>query len=272
VRIAVTGSTGRIGSRVVQLLSDTGRHTVVGLSSRTAPYDDPAALRAALNGVEALVFVSSDGEAARVMVHHSNVLQAATDCRVGHVVLLSGLDVAMDSPFCYAFTNGHTERLLRTTGCPYSIVRASLFAEFFLDLMRRAGTGRPADAVALPAADGRVSLVARVDVAGCLAALALGEPTNRHHDVTGPDSLTVGAVAAAAGYRYTDTTPAEFASALLRLGEEPWWIYAYSTMFDSIRQHRWQATSEAVTELTGRPPLSWARVLSTAGIASRATR
>jgi NAD(P)H dehydrogenase (quinone) len=107
-----------------------------------------------------------------------------------------------------------------------------------------------------------VSLVARDDVARCLAALALGEPTNRHYDVTGPDSLPVGAVAAAAGYRYADTTPEEFAGTLLRLGEEPWWTYAYSGMFDSIRQRRWQATSDAVTDLTGRPPVSLPQVLT----------
>ncbi len=98
-------------------------------------------------------------------------------------------------------------------------------------------------------------------MARCLAALALGEPTLRHHDVTGPDSLPVGAIAAAAGYRYTDTTPAEFAGTLLRVGEEPWWIYAYSTMFDSIRQRRWEATSDAVTNLTGRRPVSLPQVL-----------
>jgi NAD(P)H dehydrogenase (quinone) len=262
MRIAVTGGTGRIGSRVVQLLADTGRHEVVALSSRTAPYDDQSALRSALEAFDTLVFVSSDGEAARVIVHHRNVLQAATDCGIGHVVLLSGMDAALDSPFCYAFTNGDTERLLGASGRPYSIVRASLFAEFFLGLMRQVSTGGPEGTVALPAADGRVSLVAREDVARCLAALALGEPTNRHHDVTGPDSLTVGAIAAAAGYRYTDTTPAEYAGTLLRLGEEPWWTYAYTTMFDSIRQGRWEATSDAVINLTGRPPVSLPHVLT----------
>jgi NAD(P)H dehydrogenase (quinone) len=255
MRIAVTGGTGRIGGRVVQLLA---QHEVVGLSSRTAPYDDPSALRAALDGIETLVFVSSDGEAARVIVHHRNVLDAAAECGVGHVVLLSGLDVALDSPFCYAFTNGDTEQRLRASGIPYSIARAGLYTEFFLGIVRQVG----ADGVAaLPAADGRVSLVAREDVARCLAALALGGPTNRHHDITGPDSLPVAEITAAAGYKYVETTPAEFAATLLRLGEELWWIYAYSSMFDAIRQHRWAATSAAVAELTGRPPLSLADAL-----------
>lgn len=261
MRIAVTGGTGRVGGHVVRLLTGTG-HKVVPLSSRTAPYDDPAALDAALDGVDTLVFISSDGEAARVVVHHRNVVAAATRCGVGHIVFLSGLDAALDSPFCYAFTNGDTERLLRDSGRPFSIVRAGLFAEFFLALMRQVGTASADGTVALPAAGGRVSLVARQDVARCLAALALAEPSNRYHEVTGPVSLTVDEIAAAAGYRYVDTTPAEFAGTLLRLGEEPWWIYAYSTMFAAIRQHRWEATSDAVTALTGHPPVPLRQLLN----------
>lgn len=266
MRIAVTGGTGRIGGRVVRLLTDEGRHDVVALSSRTAPYDDPAALRAALDGVDTLVFVSSDGEAARVVVHHHNVVDAAVRCGVGHVVLLSGLDADVDSPFCYAFTNGDTERLLRASGLPYSIARAGLFTEFFLGVIRQAGTGTGGTdgTVALPAADGRVSLVARSDVARCLAALALREPTNGHHDVTGPESLTVEAIASAAGYRCLDTAPADFAGALLRLGEEPWWTYTYTSMFEAIREGRWAATSGAVTALTGREPTSLRGVLDAA--------
>ena len=262
MKIAVTGGTGRIGGRVVELLEDDGGHDVVALSSRTAPYDQPPALRRALTRVDTLVFVSSDGEAARVIVHHRNVLQAASDCRVGHVVFLSGLDVAVDSPFCYAFTNRDTEQLLRAAGLPYSILRAGLFTEFFLDLIRSCGTGESSCEVALPAADGQVSLVAREDVARCLAALALGGPTNQHHDVTGPESLLVGEIAAASGHRFSDATPTQFASTLASLGEETWWIHAYSSMFDSIRQHRWQTVSSGVSQLTGRRPLSLSEVLA----------
>jgi NAD(P)H dehydrogenase (quinone) len=170
--------------------------------------------------------------------------------------------VDLQSPFCYAFTNGDTERLLRASDRPYSIVRAGLYTEFFLRLLLQVSTGDPDDgAVALPAAEGRVSLVAREDVARCLAALALGEPTGRHHNVTGPDSLPVDAVAAMAGYRYTETTPAEFAGMLLRRGEALWWTYAYTTMFESIRQGRWETRSDAVAELTGRRPASLPQVL-----------
>jgi NAD(P)H dehydrogenase (quinone) len=260
MRIAVTGGTGRVGGRVVRLLREAGQHEVVGLSSRTAPYDDPAALRAALAGVDTLVFISSDGEAARVLTHHRNVLAAATECAVGHVVLLSGLDVDLASPFCYAFTNGDTERLLVASGLAYSIARAVLYTEFFLGLVRQMDTD---GTVPLPAGDARVSLVARDDVADCLAALALRGPTHSHHDVTGPESLPVGTVVEAAGYAYAEATPADFGAALLRLGEEPWWTYAYSSMFAAIAQDRWATVSNAVQELTGHSAAALAEVLAT---------
>jgi NAD(P)H dehydrogenase (quinone) len=259
MRIAVTGGTGRVGGEVVRLLGEAGHHDVVGLSSRTAPYDDPVALRTAFDDIDSLVFVSSDGEAARIITHHRNVLAAASECAVGHVVLLSGLDVDLASPFCYAYTNGDTERLLRASGLPYSIVRAGLYAEFFLGLVRQLGTD---GTVALPAGDSLVSLVARDDVAACLAALALREPANAHYDVTGPESMPVAAIVETTGYAYTDTTAAEFGAALLRLGEEPWWTYAYTSMFAAIAQDRWATVSDAVQELTRHPAAPLADVLT----------
>lgn len=260
--IAVTGGTGRIGGRIVQLLTAAGRRDVTALSSRTAPYDRPDALRRALTGVDTLVLVSSDGEAARVLTHHHNIVQAAVACGTGHVVLLSGLDHDLGSPFCYAYTNGRTEQLLAEAGLPHSIVRAGLYTEFFLGLMDQVAVD---GGVALPAADGRVSLVTRDDVARSMAALALREPADRAYDITGPESLPVADVAAAAGHRYHDCGPSDYAAALLRVDGEPWWTYAYLTMFAAIREHRWQSTSPAFTELTGRPATSLRQFLAATG-------
>lgn len=238
MKIAVTGATGRLGRQVVAHL---GGADVVELSSRNASYDDPHALRTALRGADRLVFISSDGEAARIIVHHQNVVSAAVDAGVGHVVLLSGVDADLASPFCYAFTNGYTEMLLRDTGIPFSIARAGLFAEFFNALVRQSG-GR------LPMAGGRVSLVTRADVAECLAALVLSAPTGAHHDLTGPQALGL------ADLRGTEITPAEFTAELAAAGEEQWWIYAYSSMFESVRQQRWATVSGEVERLTTRKP------------------
>jgi NAD(P)H dehydrogenase (quinone) len=56
---------------------------------------------------------------------------------------------------------------------------------------------------------------------------------------------------------------------LARSGEEPWWEYAYSTMFDSILQGRWSAVSDEVVRLTGRSPTTVGEVLRAAAPAGK---
>jgi NAD(P)H dehydrogenase (quinone) len=267
LRIAVTGATGQVGGQVVRLLAEQP-HQVVALSrrglpsgqwparvsARAADYADPQALGAALRGADTLVFVSSDGPVAEVMVHHRNVIRAARDSGVAHIVALSGLDADLSSPFCYAVSYGYTEQLLAESGCPVSIARASIYTEFFLGFLARS---RASGQLRLPAADGRISLVCRADVARCLAALAVAPPSGRHHDITGPQSLDLAKIAALATREwgtpldYVRITPAEHCAELAIAGEDPWWMYAYSTMFASIREQRWVAVSGEVHRLTG---------------------
>jgi NAD(P)H dehydrogenase (quinone) len=257
MRIAVTGASGRVGGQVVELLAAHREHEVVPMVRPSVDYADLGALRSFLAGVDTLVFVSSDGHAATVMLHHANVVRAATEAGVGHVVALSGLDVDVDSPFCYAVTNGHTEQLLAASGCGYSLARASVYTEFFASLVRGAlQSGPGGDEIRLPAGDARVSLVARADVARSLAALALRPPSNTHHDLTGPAALTVAEVVAALdpAARYVDAPPAEYLAALLDGGESSWWAHAYATMLESIRLGRWATVSGEVAALTGRVP------------------
>jgi NAD(P)H dehydrogenase (quinone) len=271
LRIAVTGATGQVGGQVVRLLAAEQPHQVVALSrrglpsgqwpervsARAADYADPQALGTALRGSDTLVFVSSDGPVAEVMVHHRNVIRAARDSGVAHIVALSGLDADLSSPFCYAVSYGYTEQLLAESGCPVSIARASIYTEFFLGFLVRS---RASGQLRLPAADGRISLVSRADVARCLAALAVAPASGRHHDITGPQSLDLAKIAALATrewdtpLEYARITPSEHCAEMAIAGEDPWWMYAYSTMFASIREQRWAAVSDEVDRLTGCSP------------------
>jgi NAD(P)H dehydrogenase (quinone) len=282
VRIAVTGASGRLGGQVVRLLAADETHHVVAVSRRglrtegqpahvttaAADYMDLPALRNALRDVDTLVFVSSDGEAERVLIHHDHVARAAADCGVPHVVALSSLDADLTSPFCYAVINGRTEQMLLDRGCTVTVARASLFTEFFLSFLTEAATSGQ---VRVPAADGRVSLVSREDVGRCLAAMAVAAPTGRHHDLTGPEPLDLATVAAVAEgvwrtpVRYVDVTPAEHHVEMARSGLEPWWCYAFSSMFASVRGQRWDAVSDEVLRWTGRPPAPLAEVLASHG-------
>ena len=281
MRIAVTGASGRLGGHVVRLLAQETDAEVIALSrrpamvptsfvptgviNRTADYADLDALCGSLSDVDRLVFVSSDGEGTRVLTHHLNVVAAARRCGIEHIVALSGVDADVASPFCYAITNGLTEQAIMQSGCGFSIVRASLFAEFFSHFLVSA---RAAGLIRVPAGAGRIGLVSRLDVGRCLAALAQVAPSGRCYEITGPAALDLHAVAATAaavwdrpvGYR--PTSAAEYMAQLART-EDPWWVYAYTSMFTSVREQRWDRVTTQVQDLTGRAPQPLTEVLKT---------
>lgn len=277
-RIAVTGAAGRIGSHVVRMLSSQHPSETIALTRRhmpkkfdddpvrhmIAPYESVDALEAALRGVDTLIFVSSDGPTAEVLVHHYNVVHAATSCGVRHIVALSGLDADVGSPFCYGVSYGLTERWLQASGCLVSVVRTSILTEFFLEFLLPArGTGE----IRLPASYARLSLVSRFDVAEALARIALHGDSGGTFELTGPESLDLAAIALrvqaqwGAPVRYVPLSPEEYRDELAGSGVELWWQYAFSTMFESIRQHRWENVTADLQFVIDRPPTSFDDVL-----------
>lgn len=267
--IAVTGASGNVGGAVIDELVSDGDRDVVAVvrdparvradhaaTVRVADYSEPAAIRAALNGVETLVFVSSDGEAAPMLIHHSTVVKAARRADVGRIVYLSIIDVEPSSPFCYAPVHRETERLLRTSGLAYSVVRAGLYGELFTRwLVEAARIG----VLRLPIGSGRMSLVSRDDVSHGLAAAALQADSGTHL-ITGSQTYDLQQLAAMAEQmtqsrvRPVDSDDREFCTDLLRGGTSPWWAYAFTTMFQSIRDHRFEMVTDHLVKLTGQAP------------------
>jgi NAD(P)H dehydrogenase (quinone) len=80
------------------------------MTSGTAARDQGPGTGAAPRSADTLVFVSSDGPVAELMVHYRNVIRAARDSGVARSVALSGLDADPSSPFCYAVGYGYTEQ------------------------------------------------------------------------------------------------------------------------------------------------------------------
>lgn len=248
--IGVTGATGAVGGAVVAELVAAGRPVVAvvrdatrvpsGVASRVADYADRRALEEALGGLHTLVFVSSDGEADRMLSHHLNVVGAAVAAGVRRIVYLSSLDVATDSPFCYAWVHGDTEAALRASGIPSVIVRAGLYAEFLDSLARLAIVDGE---LRLPLATGRITPISRSEVALALAAAALDEAGPEVREITGAESVDLAGLATGLGVRSPATPPtlAEFQNLLLAQGIEPWWIYAYTTLVQALAEDRFAA-------------------------------
>jgi NAD(P)H dehydrogenase (quinone) len=268
--IAVTGATGGVGSRVLaHLIARADPPPVValarrpdaapaapGLTVRHADYDDPASLRAAMRGVDTLVFVSSDGVVETMRRHHAHVVAAAVEVGVGHVVYTGIIDTAPDSGFYYAPAHRETEAQLAASGLDVCLARTSIFADFFVATWIEPAGGT----LAVPAGAGGMSLVTRDDVARALA-VAAAERRTGVLDLTGPAALTAAEIARITGIRHHAIEDPGYRAQLAREEAPGWLVEAFTSMFAAVRDGRFALVSDDGPRLTGVPARSYADFL-----------
>jgi uncharacterized protein YbjT (DUF2867 family)/CTP:molybdopterin cytidylyltransferase MocA len=191
VKITVIGASGLIGSKVVALLTSQG-HEVVGASRDTgADVLTGAGLADALAGANVLVDVvnSPSFEDDPVMnfftTSATNLAAAARKAGVGHYVALSivGLDGLPDSGYMRAKVA--QEKVITDSGLPYTLVRATQFAEFADGITESLIVG---DEVRVP--DALIQPIAASQVAAEVARAAVAEPLNDFVNIGGPEKIS----------------------------------------------------------------------------------
>lgn len=191
MRVLVTGGTGVAGRALVARLRDGGSADVRVLSRRARPapgvvrgdLETGAGLAEALAGVDVVAHCASAADYRRPerdVVQTRLLIEAAGAARP-HVVYLSivGVDRVR---FGYYRAKLACERLLSTSGLPWTVLRTTQFhdlALLFLMLLTRAP-------VALVPRGFRGQPVDVGEVTDRMAALVLGEPAGRAPDFGGP--------------------------------------------------------------------------------------
>ena len=180
--IAVTGATGQLGRLVLEeLLSSQEPASLVavvrdaakanelgasGVQVRVADYSDPAALEAALTGVDKLLLVSGSEVGSRV-AQHANVVTAAKAAGVGFIAYTSVL-AADTTELILAPEHKATEELIRESGLDFTFLRNGWYTENYAQAV---ATARQTGAVVAAAGDGRVASATRADYAAAAAAV-----------------------------------------------------------------------------------------------------
>jgi uncharacterized protein YbjT (DUF2867 family) len=190
VKIVVIGGRGLIGSKVANRLSAQG-HDVLPASRRSGVDSlTGEGLANAVAGADVVVDVADSPLFDDEPVMHffttatANLLSAEQEAGVKHHVALSvvGAQVMPDSG--YNTAKAAQENLIKESGRPYSIVRATPFYDFAVGLADSATDG---DIVRLPPALFRP--IAADDVATAVARAAVGPPSNGTTEIAGPDAL-----------------------------------------------------------------------------------
>src|SRR5258706_3865333 len=136
MKIVVIGGSGLIGTKVVKRLTERGQEVLAASPKTGVDATTGQGLAEALAGAEVVVDVSNapSWEDAAVLAFFEssgrNLARAEKEASVRHHVALSvgGTDRLQDSGYFRAKLA--QERLIKTSGIPYTIVRATQFLEF----------------------------------------------------------------------------------------------------------------------------------------------
>ena len=187
MRIAVAGGTGLVGRYVVAELRAAGHDPVVLTRSAGADVSTGDGLDTALDGAAALIDVTNTAamsgrkSVAFFTAGTGNLLAAGRRAGVQHHVVLSIVGTGRPGMGSgYNAGKVAQEALVRDSGAPFSIMRATQFHQFIPELLDRI----PGPVLVVPRM--RIQPVAACEVAAALAALAAGPPAGMAPEMAGP--------------------------------------------------------------------------------------
>lgn len=190
MKIVVIGGTGLIGSKLVKNLRERGHDVLAAAPNTGVNTITREGLAEAMDGAEIVVDVANapvwEDKAVLEFFETSgrNLLAAEAAAGVRHHVALSivGSERLPDNGYFRAKVA--QENLIKASGIPYTILRATQFFEFVGGIAQAGTAGeeiRVSPALFQP--------IASDDVAAALADVALASPLNGTVEVAGPEAL-----------------------------------------------------------------------------------
>jgi uncharacterized protein YbjT (DUF2867 family) len=187
MKIVVIGGTGLIGSKLVALLRQRGQEVLAASPDSGVNTLTGEGLPEALAGAQVVVDVANSPsfEDAAVMKFFQtsgrNLLAAEARAGVRHHVALSivGTDRSDNGYFRAKVAQ---EKLIETSGIPYTIIRSTQFLEFLGGI-----AASSADGNIVRLSPGLFQPIAADDVAAIVADAALAAPRNGIVEIAGPE-------------------------------------------------------------------------------------
>jgi uncharacterized protein YbjT (DUF2867 family) len=187
VKIVVIGGTGRIGSKVVAILRQGGHEVIAASPDTGVDTRSGEGLKEAMAGTQVVVDLANspsfEDKAVLEFFQTSGRNLHASEAAAGvrHHVALSivGIDRSDNGYFRAKVAQ---EKLIVSSGIPYTIVRSTQFMEFLGGIAAEAAQGNK-----VRISPGLFQPIAAEDVAPIVAEVALAAPANGIVEIAGPD-------------------------------------------------------------------------------------
>jgi uncharacterized protein YbjT (DUF2867 family) len=195
MKIVIIGGTGLIGSKVAAILGKAGHEVVKASPSTGVDTLSGKGLAQAMSGTQIVIDLVNTPAFERALqffeTSGKNAAAAEKAAGIRHHVALSivGTDRMPDNS--YFLAKVAQERLIETSGIPYTIVRATQFMEFIGAI---AGSSVLEGKIRL--SPGLFQPIAADDVAAIVADVALSAPQNGIVEIAGPDRAPLSEIAA----------------------------------------------------------------------------
>ena len=278
--ILVTGSTGHFGNATINFLLEKGVNANEilalvrneqsgddfkkrGIGVVVGDYDNYASLVNAFKGVEKLLFISGSDVAKRLS-QHENVVNAAKEAGVKHIVYTSfqRKNETETSPiWMVAQSHIKTEKWLKESGISYTILKNNFYMDFLPGFIGEKVL--ESGVIYVPAENGKVGAVLRSEMAeGAASVLATTGHEGKEYDFTNAEAVTYQEIAEtiskASGktINYISPSAEDYGNTLAIYGVPAEVIGIFSSFAVAQAKGELDGESADLEKLLGRKPLS----------------
>lgn len=276
MKIGITGATGQLGrlavaklkertaaENLVALVRNPSKAADLGVETRTFDYSKPEILVESLKGIDTL-FLISGSEIGQRETQHKNVIDAAKEAGVKHIVYTSLLNAAT-SEMLLGREHVITENMLAASGITYTFLRNGWYTENYA---QSAPGAIKSGAFIGAAGDGKISSATREDFAEATAVVLTTEGhENKIYELAGDEAYTLTEFAAEVSKQsgknipYKNLSEAEYTATLVEVGLPEAFAKILADSDAKAAKGSLYSEDKTLSTLIGRPTTPWADVI-----------
>lgn len=279
--ILVTGANGHLGAGTIDFLLKKNPDAEIkalvrsegkgkylkekGAEIAIGDYSDFNSLLKATEEVETVLLISSSSLGERYQ-QHSDVIKAAKQNGVKHIVYTSFLRANPDSKFSEGIDHVKTEDDILNSGLSYTIMRNTYYADFLPDII---GNAYETGAIYYSAGSAKVNFALRKDMAEANAVVLANLPEHRNkiYEITSAETYSFNDIASMLSsitgkeIKYVDLPVETLKENIVKLGMPERVAELMSSIAESMKAGEFDFIDPALENLLGRKPVSLEKFL-----------